>query len=393
MNKILRFAALAPLLALGMEVRATAQEVAVTDVSRRDAAPASGKILLLTNDRVLEGDIERIGDQYRIRRGMGETLIAAARGKRLCADWHEALAYVRGQANLGDPDERLRLARWCQQHGLAEAAAAEAAAAREMRPTHAETKKLVQSLQRSANAAPAVLPLQASKLVEATPQLDVSADSLALFTTKVQPILINACASCHASGKGGSFQLVAPGETAARGATQRNLAMAIQQLRLDNPAASPLVVKAVSAHGTLTQPLFRDRRTVPIQTMQHWAEQLAANNPHLREAQQRERGVSTAARTAPETAATPPSPAPSTTSTAPVAAAVVSRPVTRAEVVQAQAPTITFSNAQGALLAGQSPSPPSPGATLRGILPAASNPSDVYDPAGFNQQKQTAPAN
>src|SRR5688572_27782722 len=64
------------------------------------AAPArleartTGTVLLLTNDRVLEGDIVQIGDQYRIRRGTAETVVTADRVKRLCADWPETLAYV-----------------------------------------------------------------------------------------------------------------------------------------------------------------------------------------------------------------------------------------------------------------------------------------------------------
>lgn len=385
MKSIIRFAALAPLLALGFAVRAAAQE----------ATPAAGKVLILTNDRVLEGDIDRFGDHYRIRRGMGETLIAAKRGKRLCADWDDAVAFVRSQANLGDPDERLRLARWCQQHGLTADAAAEARAALEMRPTHPETKQLVQLLERSANAAPIAPPAAppAPRIAEAAPQFDVSADALALFTTKVQPILLNACLRCHANGKGGGFQLVQPGELAARPATQRNLAMAVQQLRLDNPAASPLLVKAVSAHGTLAQPLFRDRRVVPIQTMQHWAEQLAANNPHLREAhglppaQQPPATVVAAPVLAPAAApAAAPTAAPAAVPNTPSATPVVSRPVPRVDVKELPS---GFSNAQEALLAGQSPLPPPSAAAVRAATSAASNLSDVYDPAGFNQLKQS----
>ncbi|MCI0683150.1 MAG: hypothetical protein L0Y71_13695 [Gemmataceae bacterium] len=377
MKTIFRFAALALLLALGLEDRAAAQAAA------QDAPPASGKILILINDRVMEGEIERVGDQYRIRRGMGETLIAARRGKRLCADWGEALAYVRSQANLGDPDERLRVARWCQQNDLIDDALTEARAALDMRPTHPETKQLVQILQRSSTNAPAAQPAVAHepKVFEAVTPLDISADSLALFTTKVQPILLNACASCHSNGQGGGFQLVRSGDLAPRLATQRNLTMAVRQLRLDNPAVSPLLVKAVSAHGTLTQPLFRDRRAVPVQTLQRWAEQLAANNPHLRET----RGGPPVAQAAPEQAVAP---APATvTANPPVVTPVVSRPVTRADVKDG---ANVFGNAQTALSAGQSPLPPMP-PVARGTTSAATSPNDAYDPAVFNSREGRVP--
>ena len=39
------------------------------------AAATAGKVLLLQNERALEGDIERVGDQYRIRRTAGEAWV------------------------------------------------------------------------------------------------------------------------------------------------------------------------------------------------------------------------------------------------------------------------------------------------------------------------------
>src|SRR5437764_636717 len=71
---------------------------------------------------------------------------------------------------------------------------------------------------------------------------DCSAEALKLFSTKVQPILSNACAGCHAGNKGGSFDL--------RGSDlQFNLAAAAKQLDRANIAKSPLLLRAVTAHG------------------------------------------------------------------------------------------------------------------------------------------------
>src|SRR5262245_31990723 len=110
------------------------------------SAPLTGKVLLLENDRLLEGDIERIGDQYRIRRGAGELWIPVARAKRLCKDLDDVYLHMQSQSNLGDPDERLRLARWCQLNGLREKALMEARIAQQMRPDHDGTLQLVQLL-------------------------------------------------------------------------------------------------------------------------------------------------------------------------------------------------------------------------------------------------------
>src|SRR5438874_13492773 len=101
------------------------------------AAPTTGKVLILDNERTLEGEIERVGEQYRIRRPVGELWVLAETTLRLCETREEAYAFLRARANLLDPDERLRLARWCQLQGLRRQALEEASAAVELRPSHA----------------------------------------------------------------------------------------------------------------------------------------------------------------------------------------------------------------------------------------------------------------
>src|SRR5579864_4171618 len=45
-----------------------------------------GKVLLLLNERSFEGDVEYIGEVYRVRRGAGEIVVPAGQALRLCAD-------------------------------------------------------------------------------------------------------------------------------------------------------------------------------------------------------------------------------------------------------------------------------------------------------------------
>jgi hypothetical protein len=363
MKTILRVGWLAPVLALGMAVRAGGQD-----------APSAGAVLILGNDRVMEGAIDKVGDEYRVRRGMSETYVAANRAKRVCADWDEALTFMRSQANLGDPDERLRLARWCQQCGLKEEAIVEARAALEMRPSHAESKQLLHLLQRPAATAPTAQPAVAKTLPKLR-QLDLSSDALALFSTKVQPILMNTCAHCHSHGQGGNFQLQRALDGGARAATHRNLTMAVTYLNFENPAASPLLVKSVSAHGGADQPPLRDRRVVAFLAMQQWAQQVAVNNPHLRDA----RVAAAPVRPAPEIA----EPAPLPMIPANAVTPVVSRVVARVEPVDAQT---TPGSAKSTVVAQQGqPAPPAP--MPRAEAPSATaNPADVFDPTEFNRR-------
>src|SRR5205814_457637 len=108
----------------------------------------TGKVLLLDNQRVLEGDIQKQGDQYVIRRGICEMTVPAGQAMRLYASWDDAYAFMQSQANLRDPDERLRLASWCEMNGLRGQALAEAARAVEMRPNHTASRQLLAKLQK-----------------------------------------------------------------------------------------------------------------------------------------------------------------------------------------------------------------------------------------------------
>src|SRR5262245_61471732 len=99
---------------------------AIEPETRPEPRPAKGRVLILDNEHTLTGDIEQVGDQYRVKRLVGETWVPLGKVLRLCASLEDAHRYLQGRANLNDPDERLRLADWCRQHGLREEAYEEA---------------------------------------------------------------------------------------------------------------------------------------------------------------------------------------------------------------------------------------------------------------------------
>jgi hypothetical protein len=80
--------------------------VAVTAAGAgRAADPTAGHVLLLVNERTVEGDIERVGEQYRVRHVVGETWVPADKVLRLCDDMPGAYLVLKARANLSDPDE------------------------------------------------------------------------------------------------------------------------------------------------------------------------------------------------------------------------------------------------------------------------------------------------
>src|SRR5262249_30855034 len=155
---------------------------------------------------------------------------------RLCASRDDAYRYLRTQANLDDADECLRLARWCLMHEMRQQALAELTAADALRPNHAETCRLLGSVIRSAQTATAASSPPLPSRTPAAPAenkgsqsissgLELNHECMGLFARRVQPILINTCAKCHASGRAGEFKLTQVfGDAAITGrSSQQNL--------------------------------------------------------------------------------------------------------------------------------------------------------------------------
>jgi hypothetical protein len=256
-----------------------------------EAARTTGKILVLDNERTLEGDIERVGEQYRVRRPVGELWIRGEHTLRLCETREEAYAFLRSRANLLDPDERIRLARWCHLQGLQGQAMEEATAAVEIRPNHAESRRLLRSLQRAAAIAPCPQTAKSTEGGDSTPDPqppELSTESLSLFISRVQPILMNACANCHATGRGGAFKLTRTYEPGAcsRKTTQQNLVTVLAQVNKERPSASALLTKAVSIHGKpgeMAQSPLKNREIPAYRSLEEWVRITLGNNPELHE--------------------------------------------------------------------------------------------------------------
>ena len=318
-----------------------------------DRTPSHGKVLVLENDQTLAGDIERAGDRYRVRRLIGETTVPADRVLRLCANMEEAYAFLRSRANLADADEHLRLGEWCRLNGLHDQALAEVKAAVELRPEDPASRRLLAYLQESRPSRPAPAKGRPDAIEEA-PRIpvDLTEESLGQFATKVQPILMNACANCHGNSHGGAFRLTRSYDSAVlnRKTLQQNLAAVLAEVNPEQPRSSPLLAKAVSVHGPLDQAPIKNRQAAAYRTLEDWVKATLADNPQLHDR--------------PPAAAAPPVPSAPPVEVRPVGFAEQASPPARsADVPTTFAPPIAPPAAKG---------PPEP--------------ADPYSPDAFNRQ-------
>ncbi len=235
----------------------------------------TGKVLLLDSEQLLEGNIEKVGNEYRIKRPMGEITLPAKRAIALVQTRKQAFEILRQYADLRDPDEHLRLARWCMLQDLRDEAIAEAQEVLRIDSKNSDARIILLGL-RQTKPLPETRSRPASQtvsgpqpIVEVTPA-EFNRESFGLFVTKVQPILMNTCISCHGNGKGGAFQLLRATLPGDRRANLQNLAVALKFLDRKNPAKSPLLRKSITAHGDAVAAPLRDKKLLAYDNLEAW---------------------------------------------------------------------------------------------------------------------------
>jgi hypothetical protein len=238
--------------------------------------PETGKVLLLDNDLIIEGDVVRVKDEYSVKRdGAGEVLIPENRVVKLTQSKAEAFEFLRKKVKATDPDARIKLARWGLIHQLHPEALEEAEAALKLRPDDVQGKALVNGLKQLIEKPIAVNQPDARGTVgdseEVVMPTGFNANSFGPFTTKVQPLLMNLCASCHATGKGGNYKLVRVFEASSnRKGTLTNLAATLNQIARDKPGASSLLAKSVTAHGESAKSPIHDPNASSFAILEEW---------------------------------------------------------------------------------------------------------------------------
>ena len=226
-------------------------------------------VLVLRNGNVLEGDIRRHGDYYRIDLTGASFQVPAAQVDMYCGTLDEAYERRRRDRSGESADAHLELARWCIRHSLLEQASREVLDARTADPGHPGLRmldaQLGQMLQLRAakelatpQPASAVQPAALETAVEprveppAPVGFDVSPAAQSEFVRRIQPMLVHGCATgCHTPDSRQQLQLDRWALEGSGDATRirRNLAAAIRQIDKDDPASSPLVQWARASHG------------------------------------------------------------------------------------------------------------------------------------------------
>jgi hypothetical protein len=264
--------------------RLSAQEPGLMPAPYERLAPMPEQgVVLLRNGQAIEGRITRAGDLYYVVLPEGEIRLKATEVELCCRNLEEGYLRKRAAIAADTAEEHLRLAQWCQRHGLLRAAAAELADARRIDPQH----PMIDILQHRLEMAKEPPPKPAAPATVTGPSFEtldqmvrgLPPGTVEEFTQTIQPILINHCATagCHGPQCESKLHLlrIPDGRPATRRQTQRNLYEVLQLIDREKPETSPLLAAAAKPHGATRAAIFNDRQGGQYQRLVKWVSEVA----------------------------------------------------------------------------------------------------------------------
>lgn len=284
--------------------RADAEDGGATVGTQRPARDASShknasseRILVLQNSKVLKGVIRQSSTGYIVNMPGGHLVLPFDQVRFEAEDLEDAYRQQR-EALPDQTASHIELARWCLANALPDHARKELRAALRCDPDSSVAKNMLQRINDqllTTKEVPAVVQRdgQFSLLGELKPGIAPDAlgglprEAASEFVTKVQPLLVNRCATagCHGPGSGNTFELqrAKVGKGAPKMYSERNLAAVLERVDRERPLGSPMLVKlrgepkafgTRQSHGGLSQEQLRMLRSW-IETISKKPEELA----------------------------------------------------------------------------------------------------------------------
>jgi hypothetical protein len=274
------------------------------------ARPSVGSVVVLQDGKLVEGVVTKTADKVLVRKGTLDQPFPKGQVQYIGESRDDVYRYMLGKVQPDDAAGRFKLARWCMFNGLREQALTEAREVVKLQPNHTAAAQMARALDESLRlfppdgsparpAAPAEPTAPAAPGLPAVPppgglgtppavtpptvvepEPDVTPEGAVTFAPRVQPILANLCADCHGRPSyTGAFKLAkCSGYESDPHTARHNLRAAAGQIKKDDPASSPLLQKALVAHGEMKQPAFANRGAPAFRVLEAWVF-VAAGSP------------------------------------------------------------------------------------------------------------------
>ncbi|MBY0457965.1 MAG: hypothetical protein K2V38_11545, partial [Gemmataceae bacterium] len=249
----------------------------------------TGRYVVLKDDKLIEGAVTLRGDVVVVRQGTLDRPFPKSQVHYVAESHDEVYKYMLARVPADDVKSRVLVARWCMLSGMREQALTEAREILKLQPTNADAASMVRSLELSLrqNPPPGAPKMTAPQPPTFTtdlntkpalpapvePEASVTPEASNWFGARVQPFLANQCVGCHsAADYRGTFRLsrVVPGVDPGVEITRANLKAVAAQLRKDDPGSSPLLAKALVAHGGQRAPAVASKDAAAYKALEGW---------------------------------------------------------------------------------------------------------------------------
>ena len=274
--------------------------LAILSATNCQGQQVGGALLLKDGDRVLQGQVTQLGDQYEVRLAEESRVIVAASKVRFVGEDLEALYQYKVQSiKRWEPGDHFQLTRWCVIHGLVDHAVDHYAQVSERYRDHPRVKQLARELKEKLLEQPdfrAYLGLAPNVSTEPTVRLAAAqplpgnttaavvtarADWMesaqhpeigSRFSQRIQPILMNRCsqAACHGFRSTSELKLVEPYARQHAKITADNMRSALEQVSKDGDQVSPLLRYATTAHAIQRLPAIAVTETDLLREIGDW---------------------------------------------------------------------------------------------------------------------------
>lgn len=261
--------------------------------SRAPAVSAAARtVLLLTNGRLVQGNIYRDANGYVVELPNGRMMIPARQVQLEAQSAHQAYVKLRDTIPPQALNQHLLLATWCVTNELYDEARREIETVLKVDPDHRTARRMLRRLEALIAGPKRSQPAKKASLHErlAAPEVTALAGLSPRvardFVGKVQPILMNSCAlsGCHGprTDNGLRLAMVHLQVGNRRGISERNLSTVLRFIDLRRPEQSPLLLKPLGNHGRRGRPVFRGRSGArQLAELRRWVNRLAAENRPL----------------------------------------------------------------------------------------------------------------
>ncbi len=235
--------------------------------------------IVLGNGKVFQGVITQLPEAYQVRSKVGVVVLPFSQVRTVASSLEQAYQQLRESYEQPSTGDHIDLGRWCEQNQLWEAASTEAQAALVLEPTRKEALALLKRAETAWGRA-ATPPIdQTETVLPGPPQTGavISAQSQLEFSRHIQRLALNKCGNggCHGASALSSFKLTKGTRSG------QNLQSILSYIDTENPADSPLLVKARSVDGPHAGLFSGSLGSDQYARLSAWVEKVVAeqNNP------------------------------------------------------------------------------------------------------------------